>query len=1005
MMSRNANIRRGLTLRHTLRGHTDSINRIAWSTDGAYLASASFDGSVRIWDGQTGNILHRFRRHLGPVFSIAWSVYSQSTLASCGNDGTIVIYDLLYQPPEIRHLKYGGANQVHDGNIYDVAWQLEAGLLASCSEDHTIRIWLHLLGKMFTFFSQESEVFCLAWKPRRELLASGAFAGPIRLWDTSYEQNDPRSLKRTLRGHTGSVYSLAWSPDGVLLASGSEDHTIGIWEPLSGKRLAVLEGHTDAVTSVSFSHDWRLLASKSRDGTVRLWRTDTWAQVGILPEPASDSVLAGLAFHPNAPILATLGENDRVIRVWDLDIPMLLGLTPTAPSVYYTNAKVVLVGNSGVGKTALGRALTGLPFVETASSHGRYVRDFDNQIKEAEDGSKEQRETFLWDLAGQPNYRLVHQLHLSDVALALVIFSNMDDNPLSGVAYWVRALRTARSAQDAGSLPLKKFLVEARADRGTLKMSADERQALLQKWGFDGYFTTSSQEGWQIAELSAAIKEAIQWEALPRVTSTQLFLEIKTFLTEVRTAGQILTTRDDLYHGFLRSHAQLHASTEINAEFDTCLGRAEAQGLLHRLSFGGLILLQPELLDAYASALINTAGEDPEGLGSVLEARVRAADFAIPQEVRVLSPSQERLLLLAMIEDLLRYEIVLREEVMGGTYLVFPSEVTRKHANLPDPKDGAVIFTFEGPALNIYATLAVRLSHSGFFQRQALWQDAVTYTARVGGICGIELRSIEDGKGEFALFFDDNASEETRFQFEEYIKVHLERYALAATVQRRRIFRCPTPSCKEPLTDGQVTGRLRRGHKQAECPACGQTISLLDGEERLAKTPDSLVREIDMTANKQVKQEAAISIVQGKVETTDFDVFLCHNGEDKAEVRRIGELLKQQGILPWLDEWELRPGLPWQRALEEQIGHIKSAAVFVGSSGVGPWQHEELDAFLRQFNQRKCPVIPVLLPGVPATPELPLFLGNRTWVDFRTHDPDPLARLIWGITGKRALPV
>ncbi len=58
----------------------------------------------------------------------------------------------------------------------------------------------------------------------------------------------------------------------------------------------------------------------------------------------------------------------------------------------------------------------------------------------------------------------------------------------------------------------------------------------------------------------------------------------------------------------------------------------------------------------------------------------------------------------------------------------------------------------------------------------------------------------------------------------------------------------------------------------------------------------------------------------------EFDVFLCHNSKDKPEVKRIAELLKAQGIVPWLDEWELRPGLPWQRALEEQIEHIKTAA-------------------------------------------------------------------------------
>ena len=132
-----------------------------------------------------------------------------------------------------------------------------------------------------------------------------------------------------------------------------------------------------------------------------------------------------------------------------------------------------------------------------------------------------------------------------------------------------------------------------------------------------------------------------------------------------------------------------------------------------------------------------------------------------------------------------------------------------------------------------------------------------------------------------------------------------------------------------------------------------------------------------------------------------FDVFLCHNIADKPAVKEIGLKLVDQGIVPWLDQWELRPGVPWQRLLEEQIAKIKSAAVFVGREGIGPWQRQELDGFLREFAKRNCPVIPVLLPGASVEPSLPRFLKEMTWVDFRVSQPDPLARLIWGITGKR----
>jgi TIR domain len=145
---------------------------------------------------------------------------------------------------------------------------------------------------------------------------------------------------------------------------------------------------------------------------------------------------------------------------------------------------------------------------------------------------------------------------------------------------------------------------------------------------------------------------------------------------------------------------------------------------------------------------------------------------------------------------------------------------------------------------------------------------------------------------------------------------------------------------------------------------------------------------------------SAPDLLKSKRESGTFDVFLCHNDHDKPQVKDIGRSLKELGILPWLDEWELRPGMPWQDALEQQIGCVKSAAVFVGSEGVGPWQHQELAAFLRKFVDQKSPVIPVLLPSAPTEPDLPLFLVGMTWVDFRESDPNPMKRLMWGITGQ-----
>ena len=107
--------------------------------------------------------------------------------------------------------------------------------------------------------------------------------------------------------------------------------------------------------------------------------------------------------------------------------------------------------------------------------------------------------------------------------------------------------------------------------------------------------------------------------------------------------------------------------------------------------------------------------------------------------------------------------------------------------------------------------------------------------------------------------------------------------------------------------------------------------------------------------------------------TTSFDVFLSHNSSDKPTVIRLAEALKDRGLRPWLDVWDLQPGLPWQKALEEIIETVPAAAVLVGGDGLGPWEESEMRACLSEYVKRELPVIPVLLPGTPRKPKLPPF--------------------------------
>jgi len=138
----------------------------------------------------------------------------------------------------------------------------------------------------------------------------------------------------------------------------------------------------------------------------------------------------------------------------------------------------------------------------------------------------------------------------------------------------------------------------------------------------------------------------------------------------------------------------------------------------------------------------------------------------------------------------------------------------------------------------------------------------------------------------------------------------------------------------------------------------------------------------------------------------DFDVFLSHNSADKPAVEELAQRLSRDGMRPWLDKWNLIPGEPWQDAIERALQRCATCAVFIGTSGTGPWQNEEMraaiDRRVRESSSR-FRVIPVLLPGAERDERtrLPAFLVATTWVEFHhsLEDEEAFHLLICGVRG------
>ena len=265
------------------------VYSVSFSPDGKTLASGSRDGTVRLWDVNTGGHLRTLEGHTRSVYSVSFSPDGE-TLAS-GNLYTVLLWDV-NTGGHLRTL------EEHTGRAY-VSFSPDGETLASGSWNDTVLLWdVNTGGHLRTLEGHPSWVLSVSFSPDGETLASGSGDDTVRLWDV----NTGGHL-RTLEGHTDSVNSVSFSPDGETLASGSNDETIRLWDTLTGTHLYTFRGHTDSVNSVAFSPDGKMLASGGE--TIRLWRMPS-TYVNITPNPVGSPAI-GEQLAINVSIVA--GEN------------------------------------------------------------------------------------------------------------------------------------------------------------------------------------------------------------------------------------------------------------------------------------------------------------------------------------------------------------------------------------------------------------------------------------------------------------------------------------------------------------------------------------------------------------------------------------------------------------------------------------------------------------------------------------------------------------------------
>jgi hypothetical protein len=441
-----------------------------------------------------------------------------------------------------------------------------------------------------------------------------------------------------------------------------------------------------------------------------------------------------------------------------------------------------------------------------------------------------EREVWLWDFGGQADQRLIHQLYMDETALSALVFDGQKEDLFETLGQWDRDLTRASRK------PFAKLLVAGRMDAGGLRISRSQLESFAEERGYSGFFETSAKLGIGCEKLKQAILGGIRWEHIAWRSSPLLFKRLKEEIVRLKDEGRVLLRFNDL-----RESLQLRLAGEAvrftDDELRTVVSLLAGPGVVWELSFGSWILLQPERINAYAQAVIQTMRADKYERGCIAEERVLTGDLTYHSSIGRLGADEERFILLAMHQTLVQRGLCLREHTEQGTLLVFPSYYRRERPELVGHPAVLVSYRFSGFLDEIYATLVVRLHHTNSFERHQLWRYAADFKTLTKKQLGVKLTRRAEGAGELEVYFDPNIPMEEKIIFSKYVHEHL--LQSARDVVRLRHYVCP--HCGTPAGNREIAmKKLEEGKKDIPCVNCDdphKRIPLWDQLEELFASP------------------------------------------------------------------------------------------------------------------------------------------------------------------------